>query len=134
MNLKYNLGEGSKIRTFHDIWVPGVGQLINYIHAQWTPNQLNQWSKIDTLTISDGSFCVWSRDLLAMLWPDEIVLRIMQLHLDGKDLSCWKSEPSGMCTFKAIYKEVQATTYGPQLPWKQLWKLSILPKLQMFLW
>lgn len=125
--LKWVVGEGSKIRTFHDVWVSVVGQLINYIHPQGTPNQLTQCSTIDTLTISDGSFCVWNRDLLALLRPDEIVVRIMQLPLGGEDLRCWKSEPSGMCIFKTFYKEVQGTTYGPQLAWKWLWKLSILP-------
>lgn len=97
--LKWVVGEGSKIQTFHDIWVPVVRLLINYILPRGTPNQLTQCSTIGTLTISDGSFCVWNKDLLALLRPDEIVIRIMQLPVGGEGLRSWKSQPSGMCTF-----------------------------------
>lgn len=68
---------------------------------------------VDRLIVKDGSNISWTLHTLTSLWPDEIVQRIIQIPLGVVNVRCWKSEPSGTCSFKTSFKEIQGLSNGP---------------------
>lgn len=50
----------------------------------------------------------------------------------GEDMRCWRKESAGICSTKALYKELAPKAMGPHYLWNKLWKLEIPSKLKMF--
>lgn len=64
--------------------------------------------------------------------PD-LLNAISQLPLGQPDIRCWRVEPAGKCSFRAIFKRLQQRLIGPSFPWKMFWKLEVWPKFSYLL-
>ena len=76
----------------------------------------------------------WNTHLLQELQPPNLVHTILQTPLGQKDIRCWRDEPAGTYSYRALFKHLQHRIIGPMFPWQQVWKLEVWPKLQLFAW
>lgn len=68
------------------------------------------------------------------MWPDKVVQAILDIPLGQSDVRCWMDKPAGNCRYKSLFKYLQPRNYGPAFPWRDVWKLNVLHKLQFFAW
>ena len=124
-NQRWVIGNGQEVCALDDHWVPNMGILRSQLIAdidtvQAATSTLNMLRLADLLHQSPTGLC-WNEGLLCRLWQPHIVQAILLIPLGTRDLRCWKDEPAGTRTFKALCKHFQPRLHGPW-PWELVWK------------
>ncbi|CAL1396203.1 unnamed protein product [Linum trigynum] len=138
--LRWQVGDGSNIRTLQDIWIPS------------TPPScptLKPGAPSCPMFVSDlicPSSKMWRKDLVESLFTPSCVNLILSIPLPAfhmNDRLIWHYSPSGLFTVKTGYQLLSSEhnlLHPPAiLPfdnkfWKLLWNLPLPPKLKFFLW
>lgn len=72
------MGDGTKIRTFDDIWTPGLGQLWDHLLLNISQPILSQVDRLTSRLPWRVQHKKWNIPLLSFLWPEEVVGEIAQ--------------------------------------------------------
>ena len=131
--IRWKLGQGDKIHFWEDNWLvdQNLLQLVN--------------QSIDSVSLSDATICEfitenkrWDLDKLKQVITDSTTLRCI-LGLDipisnMEDSVCWGLHSSGDFSTKSAIWLAHGTQplSRPDQVYKWIWKLDIMPKLQIF--
>jgi hypothetical protein len=136
---KYEVGEGSKIRFWDDVWCgeralkeehPGLFSIARLKEASITDNMERssnsiQWNIQFTRLMHD-----WEVGELASFYKS---LYDCKLRGEGKDKLWWVPSRKGLFEVKSIYRALSHR--GPvSFPWKSVWKSKAPPRVAFFVW
>jgi len=133
--IRWNLGQGEKIRFWEDNWLADQNllQLLNRsIHSVSLPD-----TKVSDFITANKR---WDMFKLNQVIHDSTILRkILGLDIpisNMADLVCWGLHSSGEFSTKSATWLAHGTQLLSRQDWvyKWIWKLDIMPKLQIFLW
>ncbi|XP_075473359.1 uncharacterized protein LOC142504368 [Primulina tabacum] len=133
--LCWKVGDGARINTFEDIWLPGPRTCLAPI-----PDYAS-FSKVKSLMVQ-GS---WNVPLIQQIFSPLISQKITSIPItltNRKDARFWKYDQKGKYSVRDGYKAAQGLYDQPSscsAPfkkdwWKFLWSLSIPPKVRIFWW
>jgi hypothetical protein len=136
---KFDVGEGSKIRFWEDIWCgdralkeeyPGLFSIARLKEASIAENMEHssnsiQWNIQFTRLIHD-----WEVGELASLYKR---LYDCKLRGEGEDKLWWVPSRKGLFEVKTFYR-VLSTRGSNSFPWKSVWKSKAPPRVAFFVW
>jgi hypothetical protein len=137
--IKYDVGEGSKIRFWDDVWCgdralkeefPGLFSIASLKEASIADNMEHssnsiQWNIQFTRLIHD-----WEVGELASFYK---CLYDCKLRGEGKDKLWWVPSRKGLFEVKSFYRMLSPRGSG-SFPWKSVWKSKAPPRVAFFVW
>lgn len=135
--LCWRVGDGKSISIKTDAWIPGI----TGFRSKMCFNQ-NNTTKVESLITRSGE---WDEDAVRQSFPIFEAEAILDIHLNNqgwKDIRFWPGSMKGIYTVKSGYALEMNFTLPPQFQsshpnmdwWKLIWKLSLPPKLRIFIW
>nr|GMD79625.1 uncharacterized protein LOC109164833 [Ipomoea batatas] len=126
------MGDGHSIRVWDDPWLPQLDS--SYIQTIM-PSQL---SGIKVEALLNAEKTNWDLDIIHAIFDSEdrdAILSIPVPQTKHPDKFIWAGEEKGVYTIKSCYKLlVRGLISGVSLDWANMWKLSIPPKVKLFVW
>lgn len=127
----WRVGNGRKLATFHDNWIPGI----RAINGQTNENH----ETVNTLIQGEN----WKAATIHNLFPQHIAQKILAIPLPSmqrQDSRYWIHNPKGKYMVKEGYKLDIGFFHPPNNcselkepeMWKFLWSLTIPPKTRIF--
>lgn len=127
------MGNGNKIRSWKDSWIPNVGPLIDYLLVS---ANINVDSLLCDLSIEEGN---WNFDVLQAWLLKEVIYLIRGIPtshpLEGPDRLSSRHTSIGVLSIKSTFKIVKEDSWGPKDKlWKKTWKLLGPQRVRFFIW
>ncbi|WCJ39418.1 hypothetical protein M5689_020409 [Euphorbia peplus] len=137
------------------MWRVAVGTGIKILKSRWVPSIpggrpliLRNHPPSDYVNcLIDSASQNWNVELVNHCFlPDDAkaILSLPIRHNSGSDKLFWSESRNGVYSVKlgyeialshnGIYSEMTSSSVGPNLMWKDLWKLDLPPKIIHFLW
>lgn len=94
-NQGWVVGNGEKIRTFEDRWVPNINPLSTYPLKLQASHLVPNIQLVSKLIKNTDNAPVRDAQLLHQLWNPDLVHLISSIPLGASDIQCKGSEPAG---------------------------------------
>ncbi|XP_075515903.1 uncharacterized protein LOC142550711 [Primulina tabacum] len=95
--IRWRVGNGKKIQTFSDIWIPGVRDPLHDLSDQEHFKSVNK-------LIQQGS---WNETVIRQIFPSYIAEEVLNIPLAGElteDVRYWRQDPKGCYSVRDGYK------------------------------
>ncbi|KAK7832492.1 putative ribonuclease h protein [Quercus suber] len=132
--MRWLIRNGTSINFWHDNWT-GRGPLQNHIQGPLNVGE-------SALTVNEvwDSNRNWSLDKIPFVFPrnisDTIHATPKPFQSDLADLATWSLSPNGQFNSNVAYALSKNYSTASLLfqPWKWIWKIPTLPRIQTFIW
>ena len=134
-NLIWEVGNGQDILVWNDFWV-GYFKLKDYLLSN-IPHGLLNIKVSDLINLTTWS---WNLVTISPFLSSDLLHKILAIPLPLNacpDQCHWRHTYNGIFSIKYAYNYLLSSRQQvplPSLPWHNLWKIRVQPKVKFFLW
>lgn len=124
----WELGNGSNIDIWDDLWIPGTKLPLHMNHLS-----TEGISKVSDLITNHKT---WDHDKLIRCFDNNIVAKIKDIRIprEGKrDTPRWNLNKQGTFSVNSLYKHINSDD-NVETKWSRIWKMKTTPAVNFFIW
>ena len=137
--LKFEVGDGSLIRFWDDVWC--LEQPLKFAYPELYLTACNKEGVVADFVQFSGEVVHWDVHFTRMVqdWELESISSSLEVLYSAKikryeqDKLCWQPSPSIGFQVKSFYNQISSNGAG-SFPWKNIWKAKVPPRVAFFSW
>jgi hypothetical protein len=137
--VRYEIGNGSKVLFWHDVWCGEIPLKILFPELFLIARRKEAWVE-ENMQRQNGTI-LWNIVFSRLVHDLEVeavsrffgMLYTLKVSSEGEDKLCWMPTRKKFFEVKSYYK-VLSSPIQSSFPWKSIWKANVSPRVAFFVW